>query len=84
MLWAELLRIIGALQEKYILLIGDFNAVRDELERLNCARQDIKTSDFNEFIRKTNMLEVTRANSKFTWYGHSNKASKIDRVFVSQ
>ncbi|WOH08750.1 hypothetical protein DCAR_0728198 [Daucus carota subsp. sativus] len=82
-LWEELLDIILTLKEKYIMVIGDFNAVRKATERVNCIHRKLDSELFHNFITSSGLIEVPFINSDFTWYGPDAKASKLDRVLVS-
>lgn len=82
--WKEILSELATATEHYVILMGDFNAVRRMDERANSKFNHLESSAFNDFIDSTGLLEVQLANSKFTWFGPGNKCSKLDRMLVSQ
>lgn len=82
LLWEELGEILGCVIDEPICFIGDFNCIRSSKERMNCvyARRDV--ADFNSMIDNNNLLDIGMLNAKFTWFGHGNKKSRLDRVLV--
>ena len=47
-------------------IFGDFNDVKGEHERLNSHTNAREVEDFNEFIRKSRLVEVPMGNQKYT------------------
>ncbi|KAJ0901627.1 putative RNA-directed DNA polymerase [Helianthus annuus] len=84
-LWADLLELIGQSMELWILL-GDFNDVRSEEERVNWRFDRGAMEAFNGFIDNAGLLEFPMAGGKFTYIsGHKDiKFSKLDRFLVSE
>uniref|UniRef100_A0A251UE24 Putative RNA-directed DNA polymerase, eukaryota, Reverse transcriptase zinc-binding domain protein n=1 Tax=Helianthus annuus TaxID=4232 RepID=A0A251UE24_HELAN len=83
-LWAELGGMINQDGGVWVLM-GDFNEVRSEEERVN-SRFDRGSSDaFNGFISSSGLLEYSMTGGKFTYFsGHSDvKMSKLDRFLVN-
>jgi len=68
-------------------MMGDFNAVKkaDERKGLNIRRTNKRENiGFNNFIEKTEMIELPYVGRKYTWYRpNGNAKSRIDRIFVS-
>lgn len=81
--WETLVSLISSLDEKYIMLVGDFNAVRSKEERSNGSFRQADANAFNQFISSTGLCEVNLINSDFTWYGPDARSSKLDRFFLS-
>lgn len=82
-MWEELLHVISHYNVSNIMLIGDFNAVRDSNEKENCHFNKFESQCFNDFILSSLLMDVSLSNSTFTWYGHSNKRSRLDRSLIS-
>lgn len=81
LLWTELERIIVQDQE-YWIVGGDFNCVRDRMERRKSKFIASVTNEFNDFIDKVGLHEFMLRGRKFT-YVSGNKCSRIDRILVS-
>ena len=64
---------------------GDFNELRNEVERIGCSRRDRGMKDFNEFIDRCEVTEIQMLGRKCTWCNaHEGiKWSKIDRFLLS-
>jgi hypothetical protein len=66
------------------LLMGDFNEVRCEEERLGTVFNVLGANAFNDFILNTNLLDVRLDGFSFTWSHRSaSKMSKLDRFLIS-
>ncbi|XP_022040042.1 uncharacterized protein LOC110942578 [Helianthus annuus] len=67
------------------LLLGDFNDVRDEDERVNSRFDRASSEAFNGFISAAGLLEYSMTGGNFTFIsGHSEvKLSKLDRCLVN-
>lgn len=84
MLWHDISEILRTSRNLSTLLIGDFNCVRIEEERENCIYKSIDSIEFSHFIAFNSLIEAPLTNGSFTWFGHSNKKSHLDRTLVNQ
>ena len=66
----------------YWIVGGDFNCVRDRVERKKSKFIPSVVVEFNEFIDTTGLHEFNLKGRKFT-YVSGNKCSRIDRILVS-
>ena len=82
--WKALDNEMSNTTESFTVILGDFNTVRDPAERINTKFKIKDNIDFNQFIASTEMVEVCMRNSYYTWFGPSNKCSKLDRIMVSK
>ncbi|XP_071712960.1 uncharacterized protein [Rutidosis leptorrhynchoides] len=63
---------------------GDFNEVHNEEERQNCVFHDRRAAFFNDFIERTQLIEVPLIGKRFTRISDDgSKFSKLDRYLVS-
>ncbi|GJU86509.1 RNA-directed DNA polymerase, eukaryota [Tanacetum coccineum] len=66
------------------LVMGDFNEVRCEEERLGTVFNVLGANAFNDFILNSNLLDVRLDGFSFTWSHRSaSKMSKLDRFLIS-
>ncbi|XP_071708361.1 uncharacterized protein [Rutidosis leptorrhynchoides] len=66
------------------IICGDFNEVRRESERKNCVFVESRAKMFNDFIDKSNLIEIPLGGLKFTRISDDGlKYSKLDRFLVS-
>ncbi|GJZ65844.1 RNA-directed DNA polymerase, eukaryota, partial [Tanacetum coccineum] len=66
------------------LVMGDFNEVRCEEERLGTVFNVIGENAFNDFILNSNLLDVRLDGFSFTWsHSSASKMSKLDRFLIS-
>ena len=82
-LWEDLMRHIQCLNDTPILMMGDFNAVRFKEERDNCIFNEHESTIFESFISSTGLIDTQLSNSEYTWFGPSQKKSRLDRVLMS-
>ncbi|KAJ9557691.1 hypothetical protein OSB04_012305 [Centaurea solstitialis] len=83
-LWSKL-DLLCAKEEVSWCFFGDFNEVRNPQERLNSVASKRGMEDFNEFIRRNMLEEVTLGESKFTRFSDDGtKFSKLDRFLVTR
>ncbi|KAJ0575244.1 putative RNA-directed DNA polymerase [Helianthus annuus] len=81
-LWEDLLVLMGSFSGSWIFL-GDFNCVRDPLERKNSRFNKNEAEDFNSFINAAGLAEYSMMGCTFTYVTDDGlKLSKIDRVLV--
>ncbi|XP_071714157.1 uncharacterized protein [Rutidosis leptorrhynchoides] len=84
LLWSSLETLIGTHDAEWI-LCGDFNEVRDQSERKNCDFIERRARWFNEFIDRTQLIDVLLGGKKFTRICDNGiKFSKLDRFLVSE
>lgn len=80
LLWEQLIKVV-AWWAKAIVVTGDFNTLRNKVQRKNCSSLVKGMGDFNYFIEKVGLIEPQWNGKSFSWYGYSGKRSKIDRIF---
>ncbi|XP_071738878.1 uncharacterized protein [Rutidosis leptorrhynchoides] len=67
------------------IVCGDFNEVREKNERQNCEFIERRANWFNDFIAKTQLIDVPLGGKKFTRiYDNGLKFSKLDRFLISE
>ncbi|XP_071708158.1 uncharacterized protein [Rutidosis leptorrhynchoides] len=67
------------------IICGDFNEVRRESEHKNCVFVESRAKMFNDFIDKSNLIDIPLGGLKFTRISDDGlKYSKLDRFFVSE
>ncbi|GJY33455.1 cytochrome P450 [Tanacetum coccineum] len=67
------------------IILGDFNEVRSENERLGSLFCKAGAKHFNEFISNYELVDLPIGGKRFTRINkYGTKLSKIDRIFVSQ
>nr|GEX79029.1 nucleotide-binding alpha-beta plait domain-containing protein [Tanacetum cinerariifolium] len=70
--------------EGEVLMLGDFNEVRDCSERFGSVFNKKGEDIFNTFIANAGIMEVPLGGCSFTWCHRSGtKMSKLDRFFIS-
>lgn len=83
-LWSRILNLISNWSGVAILL-GDFNSVRDALEKVRIFFDHTSTRYFNDFITKADLIELPTNGRKFTWSNNEgSKLSKLDRFLLSR
>lgn len=83
-IWEELVGVKEAGQGMW-LMIGDFNAVRFQEDRLNTGFDQGCANALNNFVSEAGLYEFAMRGQKYTFCkSKSRKLSKIDRCFVSQ
>lgn len=83
LLWTEISNILSNLKDIPCCLIGDFNAIRSDAEKENCVYKRLDIEGFNDFINRNSLMDLAMINAKFTWFGHQNKKSHLDRALVN-
>ncbi|PWA38384.1 cytochrome P450 [Artemisia annua] len=82
-LWIRLNNLVLSFQAASIVL-GDFNEVRFESERLGSTFCKYGGKMFNDFIINTDLVDLPMGGRKFTRMNkHGTKLSKLDRILVS-
>lgn len=67
-----------------VILLGDFNVVRNQDERLNSIVNMGASTTFNEFINRFQLLEYQKCRKKFTYIpSNLQHMSKLDRMLVN-
>nr|GFA68594.1 RNA-directed DNA polymerase, eukaryota [Tanacetum cinerariifolium] len=83
MLWDYLSFVIGN-WEGEVVIMGDFNEVRDISERFGSIFNKHGAEAFNSFIVNMGLVEVPLGGCSFTWcHKSANKMSKLDRFLIS-
>ncbi|XP_035841287.1 uncharacterized protein LOC118488182 [Helianthus annuus] len=82
-LWDELSLLISG-WDGLCVVTGDFNVVRSREERRNCSFKLSCSSNFNNFIFDSGLLEYNMRGSKYTFSAaDGSKQSKLDRFLVN-
>nr|KAJ0199672.1 hypothetical protein LSAT_V11C600306450 [Lactuca sativa] len=83
MLWDRLHQMISSFQGECVLM-GDFNVVRVESERLGSQFHPTTSNYFNQFIDQTDLVDIPMGGPRFTWsHSGGSKFSKLDRFLVT-
>lgn len=83
-LWKELLQIMKIIKDELVCLVGDFNSIRDVMERVNCCYRRNDMQGFNNFIKDANLLDLDMINDSFTCFGPQGKCTKLDRFLENE
>ncbi|GJR98994.1 RNA-directed DNA polymerase, eukaryota, reverse transcriptase zinc-binding domain protein [Tanacetum coccineum] len=68
-----------------VVMMGDFNEVRDKSERFGSIFNQRGADRFNSFISSAGLVEVISGGCTFTWCHRSaSKMSKLDRFLISE
>lgn len=82
-LWKKISVIMESIDAAWC-VFGDFNEVRSSDERLNSNVNLRGSNDFNEFIRRDELIDIPLGGRKFTRVSDDwLKFSKLDQFFVS-
>ncbi|GJR37726.1 RNA-directed DNA polymerase, eukaryota [Tanacetum coccineum] len=82
-LWKELSQVI-TFHNTFTILLGDFNEVRSESERMGTIFDPRGAAKFNDFITIADLCDLPMGGKWFTQMNNlGSKLSKIDRVLVS-
>ncbi|GJY87422.1 RNA-directed DNA polymerase, eukaryota, partial [Tanacetum coccineum] len=83
-LWLTLSSLISDWNDR-VIVMGDFNEVRNATERFGSVFIERQADIFNLFIKNLNLLDVPLGGFKFTWTNKwATKMSKLDRFLVSE
>ncbi|GJX30644.1 putative RNA-directed DNA polymerase [Tanacetum coccineum] len=83
MLWNDLTRLIDN-HNDFSIILGDFNEVRSETERLGTVFDRRSASKFNDFIHSSGLCDLPMGGKRFTRMNNlGSKHSKLDRFLVS-
>ncbi|GJY77297.1 putative RNA-directed DNA polymerase, eukaryota, reverse transcriptase zinc-binding domain protein [Tanacetum coccineum] len=83
-LWLTLSSLISDWNDR-VIVMGDFNEVRNATERFGSVFIERQADIFNLFIKNLNLLDVPLGGFKFTWTDKwATKMSKLDRFLVSE
>lgn len=67
------------------MLFWGFNDVRNEDERMNCNFNEKNAEEFNNFISKSQLMEIQMGGNRFTRISDDGvKFSKLDRFLVTE
>lgn len=83
-LWETLLHLKDSFPQPWC-IGGDFNEIRHLGERVGSSSRDKGMQEFNDFIDKSEMMDVQLIGRKYTWCNafDGNKWSRIDRFLIS-
>ncbi|KAL8498535.1 hypothetical protein ACS0TY_021749 [Phlomoides rotata] len=79
--------VIDQNRDKLICLAGDFNAVRNEVERVGRSGFTNKREmeDFDKFIRDSNLIDLPLSGRSYTWYRPDGSCkSRLDHFFLNK
>ncbi|GJX27561.1 RNA-directed DNA polymerase, eukaryota [Tanacetum coccineum] len=83
-LWFRLYSLVSNFQGESILM-GDFNVVRAQDERLRSIFNTSLANDFNEFILDMELIDLPLGGYQFTWVNSTAlKMRKIDRFLITE
>ncbi|GKG24520.1 RNA-directed DNA polymerase, eukaryota, reverse transcriptase zinc-binding domain protein, partial [Tanacetum coccineum] len=83
-LWSSLSNIISN-WDGNLVVMGDFNEVRDASERFGSVLNERQTYIFNEFIANSSLIDISLGGYKFTWTDKwGSKMSMLDRFLISE
>nr|GEW51184.1 RNA-directed DNA polymerase, eukaryota, reverse transcriptase zinc-binding domain protein [Tanacetum cinerariifolium] len=83
MLWDYLLSVVSN-WDGQVVIMGDFNKVRDISERFGSVFNKKGAEVFNNFITNADLVEVPLSGCSFTWcHKSAKKMSKLDRFLIS-
>ncbi|GJY06814.1 RNA-directed DNA polymerase, eukaryota, partial [Tanacetum coccineum] len=83
MLW-DYLSVVMTNWNGEVVMIGDFNEVRDSSERFGSVFNKHEAEAFNNFIANAGLVEVSFGGCSFTWcHKSATKMSKLDRFLIS-
>ncbi|XP_023769286.1 uncharacterized protein LOC111917882 [Lactuca sativa] len=84
LLWIDIYNFISNSSGECIIM-GDFNEVRDESERMGSKFYMFSARVFNDFINSLNLVDVPLGGPRFTWSDKwGSKFSKLDRFLVTE
>lgn len=72
-----------SLKDERVCIVGDFNCIKDDLERANYVYRRLDTIEFNHFIDNSNLLDLALFDSQFTWFAPLGKKCRLDRELVN-
>ena len=85
--WDEILQLKTASQACLWCVLGDFNSIRHQDERVSSAQSvgvDPSISEFNSWISDMNLEDVRSVGRRFTWCRpNGNAMSRLDRFLLS-
>ncbi|GKA54163.1 RNA-directed DNA polymerase, eukaryota, partial [Tanacetum coccineum] len=83
MLW-DYLSVVMTNWNGEVVMMGDFNEVRDSSERFGSVFNKHGAEAFNNFIANAGLVEVSLGGCSFTWcHKSATKMSKLDRFLIS-
>ncbi|XP_023754373.1 uncharacterized protein LOC111902794 [Lactuca sativa] len=84
-LWGEIGQLMSSCFRGGVVIMGDFNEVRDESKRMGSQFHPASARVFNQFIEDANLFDITLGGPRFTWNNKwGSKFSKLDRFLVSK
>ncbi|KAL8504494.1 hypothetical protein ACS0TY_015889 [Phlomoides rotata] len=86
-LWGILNTVIDQNRDKLICLAGDFNAVRNEIERVGrsgCTNKR-EMEDFDKFSRDSKLIDLPLSGRSYTWYRPDGSCkSRLDHFLLNE
>ncbi|GKV49692.1 hypothetical protein SLEP1_g56430 [Rubroshorea leprosula] len=66
-------------------LMGDFNSIKNEEERVGRSGSRCEIRNFADFIREAGLVDLSLIGRKFTWYqANGSSMSRLDRFLLSK
>nr|GEZ96595.1 hypothetical protein [Tanacetum cinerariifolium] len=82
--WASLSRLI-ANWDGNVIVMGDFNEVREAGERYGSVFHERQADTFNSFIKNLNLIDIPLGGFRYTWSDKwASKMSKLDRILINE
>ncbi|XP_022031470.1 uncharacterized protein LOC110932445 [Helianthus annuus] len=82
-LWGELKEVVDSSNNGLWIMVGDFNEVKEEEERMKSRFNSQGAMIFNNFIAETGLIEYQVGGQKYTYMSKDgSNLSKIDHVLV--
>lgn len=87
LLWDRLLIVVGQRNDIFTCIIGDFNSILEDGERVGAGRyassRDLR--EFAGFLENGKLVDVRLSGRKFTWYQSGGRCkSRIDRALINE
>lgn len=82
-LWRDMSSILSSNEGEPFGIMGDFNSIVSEEERINCSYRRNDSESFKSFITGNGLWDVPLVKFKYTWFGSQGKSSRLDRVLLN-
>lgn len=81
--WDQLSALLAKFAREPSSIVGDFNRVLSDEERLNCVYRRSDSMKFLSFLNNNDLGDISPSNFKYSWFVPAGKCSKIDRALVN-
>lgn len=82
-IWEELGNILHSQEGEPVCLMGDFNSILCDTERVNCSFRRTDMAGFNSFVLDNRLKDAPLVNYDHTWFGPNGKSSRLDRTLLN-